>query len=41
VAKYQRLDNYVPGVYAVKVSGRLAEDIVETMETEFKVRYIP
>lgn len=27
VAKWQRLDSYVPGVYATKVSGSIPEDI--------------
>ncbi|GAP92738.2 putative transcription elongation factor spt-4 [Rosellinia necatrix] len=27
VAKWQRLDTYVPGVYATKVSGSIPEDI--------------
>jgi transcription elongation factor SPT4 len=26
VAKWQRLDGYLPGIYAVKVVGRLSED---------------
>jgi transcription elongation factor SPT4 len=41
VAKWQRLDGYVRGVYATKVSGILPEEVVETMETEARVRYIP
>ena len=41
VAKWQRLDNYVPGVYATKVSGVLSEDMVYTIENEGGVRYIP
>lgn len=27
VAKWQRLDSYIPGVYATKVSGSIPEDI--------------
>lgn len=41
VAKWQRLDNYVPGTYATKVSGILPEEIVDTMENEHRIRYIP
>lgn len=41
VAKWQRLDGYVRGVYATKVSGILPEEVVDTMENEARVRYIP
>jgi transcription elongation factor SPT4 len=41
VAKWQRLDGYVRGVYAVKVSGVLPEEVVDTMENEARVKYIP
>ncbi|EDN91163.1 hypothetical protein SS1G_00566 [Sclerotinia sclerotiorum 1980 UF-70] len=41
VAKWQRLDGYVRGVYATKVSGQLPEEIVSTMEEEARVKYIP
>lgn len=41
VAKWQRLDSYVKGVYATKVSGILPDDMVATMEDEHKIRYIP
>lgn len=41
VAKWQRLDGYVRGVYATKVAGILPEDVVDSMETEARVRYIP
>lgn len=41
VAKWQRLDGYVRGVYATKVNGQLPEEIVSTMEEEARVRYIP
>lgn len=41
VAKWQRLDGYVKGVYATKVSGILPEDMVASMEDEYKIRYIP
>lgn len=40
VAKWQRLDGYVPGVYAVKVVGELPRDIVSALEAE-GVKYIP
>ncbi|CAD6501953.1 BgTH12-02197 [Blumeria graminis f. sp. triticale] len=41
VAKWQRLDNYVKGVYATKVSGQLPDEVVAVMEDEAKVKYIP
>lgn len=41
VAKWQRIDKYVSGVYATKVSGKLAEEIVEVVESEGGIRYIP
>ena len=40
VAKWQRLDEYVPGVYAVKVVGTLNEDRVQDA-LEAGVRYFP
>lgn len=41
VAKWQRIDKYVKGLYAVKVSGILSEDIIDTVESEGRMRYIP
>jgi transcription elongation factor SPT4 len=41
VAKWQRLDGYVKGVYATKVSGQLPDEIVATIEDEGRIRYIP
>lgn len=41
VAKWQRLDNYVKGVYATKVSGQLPDEIVAAIEDEGRIRYIP
>jgi len=41
VAKWQRLDGYVKGVYATKVSGQLPDDVVSAMEDDFRIRYIP
>ena len=32
VARYQRLEGYVPGVYAVQVEGVLPEDVLSAME---------
>lgn len=40
VAKWQRLEGYVPGVYAVKVVGTLNEDRVQDA-IEAGVRYFP
>ncbi|KAK2742182.1 transcriptional elongation protein [Colletotrichum kahawae] len=41
VAKWQRLDNYVRGVYAIKVSGQLPDEIRTTLGEEYRIRYIP
>lgn len=41
VAKWQRIDKYVRGVYATKVSGILPEEVVDTVESEGGMRYIP
>ncbi|ORY71187.1 transcription elongation factor spt-4 [Pseudomassariella vexata] len=41
VAKWQRLDGYVQGVYAIKVSGQLPDEVKATMEEEFRITYIP
>lgn len=40
VAKWQRLTNYVPGVYAVKVVGTLPEGIIGILEDN-GIKYIP
>lgn len=40
VAKWQRLDKYVPGMYATKVSGQLPDDVRSNLE-ESRVTYIP
>ncbi len=40
VAKWQRLEGYVAGVYAVKVVGELSPDIVSALEGE-GLKYIP
>ncbi|KAF8865949.1 Spt4-domain-containing protein [Acephala macrosclerotiorum] len=41
VAKWQRLDGYVKGVYATKVSGILPDEVVAVMEDEARIKYIP
>jgi len=41
VAKWQRLDGYVRGVYATKVSGQLPDEIRSTIEEEYRIPYIP
>ena len=41
IAKWQRLDTYVPGVYAVKVSGQLPDDIQAQLREEFGITYVP
>lgn len=40
MAKWQRLDNYVKGVYATKVSGQLPDDVRTTLEDD-GIQYIP
>jgi transcription elongation factor SPT4 len=40
VAKWQRLTNYVPGVYAVKVVGQLPGEILNVLEDN-GIRYVP
>lgn len=40
VAKYQRLDGYVPGTYATKVDGQLPDDVRAALEDE-RIQYIP
>lgn len=40
VARWQRIDGYVPGVYAAKVVGILPEDVIVAIE-EAGLRYIP
>lgn len=40
VGKWQRLDGYVPGVYAVQVIGTLPDDIIESLRSA-GVRYVP
>lgn len=41
IAKWQRLDNYLPGMYAIKVSGQLPDEVRATLEDEYRVQYIP
>jgi transcription elongation factor SPT4 len=41
VAKWQRLDGYVRGVYATKVSGQLPDEVRAVMEEEYRIQYIP
>ncbi|KAL2108710.1 hypothetical protein VUR80DRAFT_3450 [Thermomyces stellatus] len=41
VAKWQRLDGYVPGLYAIKVSGQLPDEIRQVIEDEYSIHYIP
>lgn len=40
VARWQRLEGYVPGVYAVKVVGILPEDYISAIEAA-GIKYIP
>lgn len=40
VAKWQRVDGYVPGIYAVQVIGTLPEEYVEMMRDQ-GLRYVP
>ncbi|CAK7240495.1 MAG: transcription elongation factor spt4 [Sporothrix thermara] len=41
VARWQRLDGYVRGVYAIKVSGQLPDDVRTQLEEEHRIVYIP
>ncbi|ERT02359.1 transcription elongation factor SPT4 [Sporothrix schenckii 1099-18] len=41
VARWQRLDGYVRGVYAIKVSGQLPDDVRAQLEDEHRIQYIP
>ncbi|KAJ2896739.1 transcription elongation factor spt-4 [Zalerion maritima] len=41
VARWQRLNNYIPGVYAMKVSGTLPDDVRTAVEDETGNKYIP
>ncbi|RVX68340.1 Transcription elongation factor spt4 [Exophiala mesophila] len=40
VAKWQRLTEYVPGIYATKVVGQLPREILESLEDN-GIKYIP
>lgn len=40
VAKWLRLSEYVPAVYAVKVNGTLPEDIIDALSDK-GIRYVP
>ncbi|KAG2412772.1 hypothetical protein HFD88_010329 [Aspergillus terreus] len=40
VARWQRLDSYVPGTYAVKVTGSLPDEFIARLE-DSGVKYIP
>jgi transcription elongation factor SPT4 len=40
VAKWQRLSDYIPGIYATKVVGLLPDDIVQALE-DAGITYIP
>ncbi|MCJ1275594.1 Transcription elongation factor SPT4 [Puttea exsequens] len=40
VARWQRLDGYVSGIYAVKVQGTLTDEVRQAVE-DAGVRYIP
>jgi len=41
VARWQRLDQYVPGTYAIKVAGQLPEGVQQQLEEEHGFVYIP
>jgi len=40
VARWQRLTEYVPGNYAVKVVGTLPREIIDTLEDN-GIKYVP
>ncbi|XP_065187866.1 transcription elongation factor SPT4-like [Sycon ciliatum] len=41
VAKWQRIRECVPGIYAISVSGRLPEHIIQELDEGRNVKYIP
>ncbi|RMZ91218.1 hypothetical protein DV736_g1538, partial [Chaetothyriales sp. CBS 134916] len=40
VAKWQRLGEYVPGIYAIKVVGKLPDEIIASLE-DAGIRHVP
>lgn len=40
MARWQRLDSYVPGTYAVKVTGSLPNEVIGHLE-DAGIKYIP
>ena len=40
VAKWQRLDRYEPGIYAVQVLGQLPKGVIQDLE-EQGIKYVP
>ncbi|KIX98166.1 uncharacterized protein Z520_06246 [Fonsecaea multimorphosa CBS 102226] len=40
VARWQRLTDYVPGIYAVKVVGTLPREIIDSLEDN-GIKYVP
>jgi transcription elongation factor SPT4 len=41
IAKWQRLDGYVAGTYAIKVAGVLPDEVRAMLEEEYNMTYIP
>ena len=40
VARWQRIDNYVAGNYAMKIEGQLPDEVIQILE-DGGVRYVP
>ncbi|KAJ5908424.1 transcription elongation factor spt4 [Penicillium taxi] len=40
VARWQRLENYIPGTYATKVTGSLSDEVIGLLE-DSGVKYVP
>jgi transcription elongation factor SPT4 len=41
IAKWQRLDRFVSGTYAVKVAGVLPDEVRVSLEEEYNITYVP
>jgi transcription elongation factor SPT4 len=40
IAKWQRLESYAPGMYAVQVVGTLPEEVIQSLE-DAGIRFVP
>ena len=39
-ARWQRIERFQQGLYAIRISGRLPEDIVDALESN-NIKYVP